>query len=106
MPTLPVRQRLLRGAFKYAKKLQELRRRATADFDSDRSSDVAPRSQLSLRSDLDDSDTDSLPSSLSSLSSLSFDPLDNMASGYEADSDDLSTDSEDDMLFIRRLATL
>ena len=67
---------------------------------------MAPQSQLSLRSDLDNSDTDSLPSSLSSLSSLSFDPLDDMASGYEADSDDLSTDSEDDMLFIRRLATL
>ena len=104
MPTLPIRQRLLRGAFKYARKLQELRRRATEDSDSDGGSDVALRSQLSLSSDSDNLDADSLPSSLSS---LSFESLDDMASGYEADSDDdLSTDAEEDVLFIRRLATL
>ncbi len=35
MPTLPIRQWLLRGAFNYARKLQELRRRAIADLNSD-----------------------------------------------------------------------
>ena len=64
-------------------------------------------SQLSLGFNLDNLDTDSLPSSLSLLSLLSFESLDDMASGYEADSDDdLSTDLEEDMLFIRQLATL
>lgn len=105
MPTLPVRQRLLRGAFVYARKLQELRRRATGDSDpSDGSSDMEPlRSQLGS----DYSDVDSSPSSLSSISSLSSESQDDIAAGYEADSDDdLSTDAEEDMLFIRRLAAL
>jgi hypothetical protein len=106
MPTLPIRQRLLRGAFEYARKLQELRRRATGDLDSDSdgSSDMeAPQRQLSLGSESDSLDNDSLLSSLSSISLLS-----DMASGYEADSDSdgLSTDAEEDQLFIRRLAAL
>jgi hypothetical protein len=51
MPTLPIRQRLLQGAFKYARKLQDLRRRATEESDSSGSSDVVQWSQLSLSSD-------------------------------------------------------
>jgi hypothetical protein len=106
MPTLPIRQRLLRGAFKYARKLQDLRRRATEESDSSRSSDVVQRSQLSLSSDSDSLGSDSLASSLSSLSS--FNSLGNTAAGYEtySDTDDLSTDAEEDALFIRRLAAL
>lgn len=101
MPTLPIRQRLLQGAFEYAGKLQELRRRATGDSDSDGSSNMdAPQSQLSVGSDVS--------SSLSSISSLSFESLDDdVDAGYEADSDDnLSTDAEEDILFINRLAAL
>lgn len=104
MPTPPIRQRLLRGAFKYAQKLQELRRRATGDpnSDSDEGSDMeAPQSQRSLSSD--DLDVDSL----SSISSWSFNSLDDVAAGYEAgSSDDLSTDAEEDRLFTKRLSAL
>jgi hypothetical protein len=107
MPTLPIRQQLLRNAFKYARKLQELRRHATDDqtSDSDGSSDTgAPQRQPSLGSD---SDIDSLSSSLSSISSLSSELDDDMAAGHSgSESDDLSTDSEEDRLYIKRLAAL
>jgi len=107
MPTLPIRQKLLRGAFKYARKLQELRRRATGDQDLDSTGSSAPQSQLSLSSDSSDAGN-SISSSLSSISSLSSGSLaDDIAAGYEADSDDdLSTDTEDDQLFIRWLVAL
>ena len=98
MPTLPVRQRLLRGAFKYAKKLQELRRRATTDSDSSDSDAEGPQILHS-----DDSDF-----SLSSLSSYST-SSGSLSAGYEADSDsdtDLSTDTEEELLFLKRLAAL
>ena len=60
----------------------------------------APQSQLSVGSDVS--------SSLSSISSLSFESLDDdVDAGYEADSDDnLSTDAEEDILFINQLAAL
>jgi hypothetical protein len=106
MPTLPIQQRLLRGAFKYARKLQDLRCHATEESDSSGSSDVVQRSQLSLSSDSDSLGSDSLASSLSLLSS--FNSLGNTAAGYEtySDTDDLSTDAEEDALFIRRLVAL
>ena len=88
----------------YARRLQDLRRRATGDldFDSDGNSDLeAPQSQPGS----DNLDVDSSSSSLSSISSLSSGSLDDIASGYEADSD-LSTDAEEDRLFISQLASL
>ena len=97
------------GAFKYARTLQELRRRATGDQNSDSDgSSAAPQSRLSLGSDSSDDTSNSFLSSLSSVSSLSSgSQADDIAAGYEADSDgDLSTDAEDDRLFIRRLAAL
>jgi hypothetical protein len=109
MPTLPIRQQLLRGAFKYARQLQQLRRCATDDLnsESDGGSDMeAPRSQRSQSSN-DLNDDDSLPSSISSISSLSSGLDDDMAAGHNGDSDDdLSTDTEDDRLYIKRLAAL
>ena len=102
MPTLLIRQQLLRDAFKYARKLQELRRRATNDLNSDssRNSDT----ERSRGSD------DSLTDTDSSLSSTSFESLDDdIAAGYEADSDsddNMSTDTEEDQLYMKRLAAL
>jgi hypothetical protein len=94
MPTLPVRQRLLRGAFKYAQKLQELCRRATTDSDSSDSDAEGPQIQHSDNSDV----------SLTSLSSYST-SSGSLSAGYEADSD-LSTDTEEELLFLKRLAAL
>ena len=110
MPTLPIQQQLLQDAFKYARTLQELYRRATDDPISDSDGSSALQSRLSLGSDSDNLDDNSsgVSSSLSSISSLSSEPLDDdTAAGYQADSDnDLSTDTEKDRLFIERLAAL
>src|SRR6267154_3792438 len=107
MPTLPIQQKLLQGAFKYARKLQELRRHATGDQDLDSTGSSAPQSQLSLSSDSSDAGN-SISSSLSSISSLSSGSLaDDIAAGYEADSDDdLSTDPQDAKFIIRPFAAL
>ena len=70
MPTLPIWQWLLQGAFNYARKLQELHHCATVDPNSNSNGSSNIKDPQSLGSDNSDSDIDSLPSSLSLISSL------------------------------------
>jgi hypothetical protein len=74
MPTAPLRKRLLRGAFAYAKHLQELRHRVLNSRLRAASSASDLELDLNIAEPIDrdnDSESDSSVSSLSSLSSLS-----------------------------------
>lgn len=114
MPRLPLRQRLLRGAFKYARALQDLRHRMMRTRDSSSgSSDPGSASDIAVNHD-DGSDSSSISSlsSLSSYSSLSSLSLQSDDEPGQQEEDGLLDDSEsdledeEDVLFRARLTAI
>ncbi|KIK58878.1 hypothetical protein GYMLUDRAFT_60416 [Collybiopsis luxurians FD-317 M1] len=86
MPAISAHQRVLRGAFKYARKLQERRRiQCIAPVDSGDEHESAPL----------DSDSNSDSSSLSSLSSISSVSSTSELEGRAGDSSSDDSDKED-----------
>lgn len=128
MPTIPLRKHLLRGAFAYAKWLQEFRRRVMRRRDSftsdpEEESDAEFRNTLNaiqqLDSDSSDSDDISSLSSLSSLSSISSlassdsegraenDPGPHLNHlNFPHNDDSLNTEDDEDALHMKQLAAI
>jgi hypothetical protein len=123
MPRLPLRQRLLRGAFKYARALQKLRHQVTrtqgsssSNSDSDLDSDMSLNADISATVNGSDSSSVSSLSSLSSLSSISSlsslesdnEPGPQEDAGSALELGGLSDDSEDeeDNLFRAHLTAI
>ena len=112
MPAVPLRKRLLRGAFAYARKLQELRQHMLRSRDAYSESD-SNEARLNI-----DKNHDSDTSSVSSVSSLSF--ISSLSSISSCDENASASDNEelrlpdvdfimedeDDELYLTRLAAV
>ncbi|KAF8220392.1 hypothetical protein L208DRAFT_1541002 [Tricholoma matsutake] len=115
MPALPIQQCLLHGAYKYARRLQELCHRWTRSRDSgsDSDSDIDLTLNVNTGATSDDSSISSL-SSISSISSVSLAndtdndiPAETLPSNFNLDTDEeMSSEEEEDVTYFRQLSAV